>query len=135
MDEEGNSLLEEDNLPSLHTLELRENAISTFLPELDVPLSESRASNYKKYLHKIGLFHTGLKMLILPSNDIQTMASVYRPPTAEGSDKVTLSLNPFGSRMGLLPNLVVLHLRGNTIKSLLGFTREAFTSLKYLNLR
>ncbi|KAM7532764.1 hypothetical protein Aperf_G00000129668 [Anoplocephala perfoliata] len=135
VDEEGNGLLEEDNLPALHTLELRENAISAALPELDKPLSEKQSYNYRKYLHKIGLYHTGLKVLILPSNHIQTMASVYRPPATEDSDKLILTLNPFGSRMGLLPNLVILHLRGNAIKSLIGFTREAFTSLKYLNLR
>ena len=74
-------------------------------------------------------------MLVLPQNSIKTMASVYMPPEKKFSDdNVIFKLNPFGSRMGLVPNLVVLHLRGNGLRSLQGFTREGYTSLKYLNL-
>uniref|UniRef100_A0A5K3ETC2 Recep_L_domain domain-containing protein n=1 Tax=Mesocestoides corti TaxID=53468 RepID=A0A5K3ETC2_MESCO len=77
-----------------------------------------------------------LKFLILADNKINTMASVYKPPgDVSGGEEVTLKVNEFGSRMGLVPNLVVLHLRKNGIRSLQGFTKEAFASLKYLNLR
>uniref|UniRef100_A0A915EUK6 Leucine rich repeat containing protein 23 n=1 Tax=Echinococcus canadensis TaxID=519352 RepID=A0A915EUK6_9CEST len=136
VDEDGNGLIQEDNLPELHTLELRQNNIKTELPKLNHPLPEKQAADYQKFLQRIGLYHMGLKMLVLPENEIKTMALVYRPPENIDSDKGTiLKVNPFGSRMGRLPNLVVLHLRGNGLRSLQGFTREAFASLKYLNLR
>ncbi|KAL5967029.1 Leucine-rich repeat-containing protein 23 [Taenia solium] len=136
VDENGECLIEEDNLPELHTLELRHNNIRAELPKLNQPLPEKQAADYQKFLQRIGLYHMGLKMLILPKNELKTLALVYRPPENIDSDKGTiLKVNPFGSRMGRLPNLVVLHLRGNGLRSLQGFTREAFTSLKYLNLR
>ena len=136
LDENGNNLIVEDNLPELHTLELRGNKIKTELPKLDTPLSDKQSKGYKKYLQRIGLIHMGLKMLILPQNSIKTLASVYIPPDKKSSDdRLTFKLNPFGSRMGLVPNLVVLHLRENGLRSLQGFTRQGFPSLKYLNLR
>ncbi|VDD74443.1 unnamed protein product [Mesocestoides corti] len=136
VDKDGNYLLEEENLPKLHTLELRRNQITANLPTLNGPLSKNESNDVQKYLKKIGLYHSGLKFLILADNKINTMASVYKPPgDVSGGEEVTLKVNEFGSRMGLVPNLVVLHLRKNGIRSLQGFTKEAFASLKYLNLR
>ncbi|KAL7059743.1 hypothetical protein AAHC03_013825 [Spirometra sp. Aus1] len=73
-------------------------------------------------------------MLVMAENSLSSLAAVYHPPEEE-EDPNSLKLNPLGSRMGLVPGLVVLHLRKNGIKHLHGFTAVCFASLEYLNLR
>lgn len=137
VDNEGFYLLKEKNLPRLHTVELRGNRLAASEPPmLDSPLDSHAAVEYSSYLKKIGLFHSGVKMVIMAENSIETMAAFYEVPKDDPKDpNVILKLNPFGSRMGVVPNLVVLHLRKNRLKSLQGFTAECFHNLEYLNLR
>ncbi|VDL86796.1 unnamed protein product [Schistocephalus solidus] len=131
VDEEGAYLLEEDALPRLHTIELRGNRLSTSLPNFAEP--EKNPPDLSIYLRRIGFSHSGLKMLVMAENSLSSLAAVYHPPEEE--DESILKLNPLGSRMGLVPGLVVLHLRKNGIKHLHGFTAVCFASLEYLNLR
>ncbi len=129
-------MIEEANLPKLHTLELRGNRFRVVMPPVDEQLTDYEAERVQTYLKKMGFFHPGLRLLMLPENRVKTLAAVYvHPQELPKGENVTLKLNPFGSRLGMLPNLVALHLRGNGLKSLQGFTSEALPSIKYLNLR
>ncbi|VDN16711.1 unnamed protein product [Dibothriocephalus latus] len=128
VDEDGAYLLEEDALPRLHTIELRGNRLTTSLPNFAEP-----EPDVSVYLRRIGFSHSGLKMLVMAENSLSSLATVYHPP--EEPNENILRLNPLGSRMGLVPGLVVLHSRKNGIKNCHGFTAVCFASLEYLNLR
>lgn len=128
--------MDEANLPKLNTIELCHNKFETKVPTLNTPLHGKEAKNYEKFLRKIGFFHSNLKMLDLTDNKITSLAAIYKPPEdVPEDDNITLKVNPFGCRLGMTPSLVVLHLQNNGLTSLHGFTKEAFGSLRYLNLR